>query len=272
MTYLPILVIIFQAGLVFGCGYKTWPTPEGDDVKVDNPQQVPKYYDGQMKRHVSAKGQIGIPSPKPSLKEGVPALFELADGAVIKNVVIGKKGADGIHCLGSCRIENCWWEYVGDDAATFLGKAGDTYHVSGGGAKNALNKVFQHDGGGTAIIENFQVENFAKLWLSCGNCLSNGANGPRKANINCVIAKGPGETLAGTLGNYNDSATITNVQVEGYLQDVCQVYVGNNQEKPNCCPVHETAAQDGDGKNCIYKKSDITTKPSFLGSLLSSLT
>ncbi|KAI1698371.1 pectate lyase domain-containing protein [Ditylenchus destructor] len=252
MTYLPILFIIFYAGLVFGCGYAPWPTPKGEDVKVDNPQQVEKYFDGEMKRHVSAKGQGGQ-------GEGEPALFELADGATIKNVVIGKLGADGIHCLGSCTIQNCWWEDVGDDAATFLGKAGDAYKVIGGGAKNAPNKVFQHDGGGTASIENFQVENFAKLWLSCGNCPSNGSNGPRKANIDCIIAKGPGETIAGTLGNYNDSATITNVQVEGYLKDVCQVYVGNNQEKDCPAPLHEKATQDGDGKNCIYKKSDITT-------------
>ncbi|KAI1695470.1 pectate lyase domain-containing protein [Ditylenchus destructor] len=183
MTHLPILVIIFHAGLVFGCGYSPWPTPMGDDVKVDNPQQVPKYYDGQMKRHVSAKGQIGIPSIKPSLKEGVPALFELADGAVIKNVVIGKKGADGIHCLGSCTIENCWWEYVGDDAATFLGKANDTYHVIGGGAQNALNKVFQHDGGGTAIIENFQEENATQFGMRHRARRQNNDDNARK-NVN----------------------------------------------------------------------------------------
>ncbi|KAI1700213.1 pectate lyase domain-containing protein [Ditylenchus destructor] len=225
MTYFPILIVLCHAVLVFcDCEFGTWPNPQ-ETVKVN----------------------LSLP------------LFELEDGATIKNVVIGKAGADGIHCLGSCTIQNCWWEDVGDDAATFLGKAGDTYKVSGGGAKNAPNKVFQHNGGGTAIIENFQVENFAKLWLSCGNCINNSPNQPRKASINCVKAIGPGETIAGTMGNYGDSATIKNIRVQGKLQDVCQVYVGNNQQKANPSPVHETSAQDGDGKNCIYKKSDITT-------------
>ncbi|KAI1716127.1 pectate lyase domain-containing protein [Ditylenchus destructor] len=69
-------------------------------------------------------------------------MFELEDGATIQNLVLGKPVADEIHCLGSCTIENCC--------------ADDTYKVVGGGAKNAPNKVFQQDGGGTATIENFQ--------------------------------------------------------------------------------------------------------------------
>ncbi|KAI1701583.1 pectate lyase domain-containing protein [Ditylenchus destructor] len=207
-------------------------------------------FDGEMKRYVSAKGQGGP-------GEGQPALFELADGATIKNVIIGKLGADGIHCLGSCTIENCWWEDVGDDAATFLGKAGDTYKVIGGGAKNAPNKIFQHNGGGTASIENFQADNFGKLYRTCGNCPNNSTSLPRKADLDCIKATGPGLSIAGVNGNYADSVTLTNVQIEGKVQDVCQVYEGNTTEKQPPVKQNFTPTQDGDGKNCIYKKSDI---------------
>jgi hypothetical protein len=103
-----------------------------------------------MARHIAGNGDGGV-------QEGQPPVFELEDGALIKNVILGAPAADGIHCLGSCTIENVWWEDVGEDAATFKGKAGATYTVNGGGAKKASDKVFQHNGGGTLTIKNFQV-------------------------------------------------------------------------------------------------------------------
>ncbi|KAI1708043.1 pectate lyase domain-containing protein [Ditylenchus destructor] len=104
-----------------------------------------------------------------SQSETQPPIFELEDGATVKNVILGAPSADGIHCKGSCIIENCWWEDVGEEAATFRGGASATYTVTGGGAKKAADKVFQHDGGGTLTIQNFQVEDFGKLYRSCGN-------------------------------------------------------------------------------------------------------
>ncbi|MGV9978070.1 pectate lyase [Micromonospora wenchangensis] len=44
------------------------------------------------------------------------------------------------------------------------------WHVDGGGARPASDKVFQHDGGGELTIRNFDVSNFGKLYRSCGNC------------------------------------------------------------------------------------------------------
>lgn len=43
-------------------------------------------------------------------------ILELAAGAVLKNVIIGAPAADGIHCKGSCTLQNVWWEDVGPAA------------------------------------------------------------------------------------------------------------------------------------------------------------
>jgi hypothetical protein len=51
--------------------------------------------------------------------EGQRAIFRLENGAMLRNVIIGTPGANGIHYYGSCTLENVWWEDVGEDAATF---------------------------------------------------------------------------------------------------------------------------------------------------------
>ncbi|KAH7694793.1 pectate lyase, partial [Aphelenchoides avenae] len=105
-----------------------------------------------MVRHVAGKG-LGDGGQGESQKQ----IFKLEDGAVIRNVIIGSPAADGIHCKGTCTIENVWWEDVGEDAATFKSKVDSSkYTVTGGGARHASDKVFQHNGAGTLTIKNFQ--------------------------------------------------------------------------------------------------------------------
>ena len=125
-------------------------------------------FDGKLKRHFGS-GALGGSGQD----EGQPALFELADGATLENVVIGAPAADGIHCLGSCTLRNVWWQDVGEDAATLLGaSATQKMTIECGGAKGASDKVFQHNGPGTMIVRNFDVQDFGKLYRSCGNCKS----------------------------------------------------------------------------------------------------
>ena len=53
------------------------------------------------------------------------------------------------------------WEDVGEDAGTFRttdGCNGGNFLVTGGGAKNADDKVFNFNGGGTLTVKNFQVK------------------------------------------------------------------------------------------------------------------
>ena len=48
-------------------------------------------------------------------------------------------------------------------------KAGDQSWIIGGGAYHASDKVVQHNGCGTVNIINFYVEDYGKLYRSCGN-------------------------------------------------------------------------------------------------------
>ncbi|KAJ3939022.1 uncharacterized protein N0V96_011136 [Colletotrichum fioriniae] len=96
------------------------------------------------------------------------AVFILESGATLKNAIIGPAQAEGVHCRGPCTIENVWWEDVCEDAATFKG-TGPRY-VKGGGAKEASDKVFQHNGEGWLHIDGFYANKFGKFYRSCGNC------------------------------------------------------------------------------------------------------
>ena len=49
------------------------------------------------------------------------AVFILKDGATLKNAIIGKDQIEGVHCEGSCTIENVWWSAVCEDALSLKG-------------------------------------------------------------------------------------------------------------------------------------------------------
>lgn len=85
-----------------------------------------------------------------------------------------------------------------EDALTIKQTSG-TSTVTGGGAKGAEDKVIQHNGGGTLIIKDFFVQDFGKLWRSCGNCKSGQTK--RVVEISGVVAK-DGKLLAGANENY----------------------------------------------------------------------
>jgi hypothetical protein len=125
-----------------------------------------------------------------------PHQFVLQDGATISNVIIGPNNGEGIHCLGSCTLNNVWWTDVCEDAATFKQKSGTSY-VNGGGARKADDKVLQHNGGGTLAVKNFYAEDIGKLYRSCGNC---GTQYARKSTFDNIRLNGA-DVLAGVNGN-----------------------------------------------------------------------
>ncbi|CAD5219949.1 unnamed protein product [Bursaphelenchus xylophilus] len=243
------IAVLFLAAHV-SAQFAAWPKPTST-------QKVPKtievkagtVFDGKMERYVSAFTDGGV-------EEGQPPMFLLGDGATIQNVVLGYPAADGVHCNGSCKIENVWWEDVRDDAATFLGEKNAVYSVTGGGAQKAHDKVFQHNGGGTLTIKNFQAEDIGRLYRSCGNCYINGKF-DRHAIIDNVKVTGPCLSLACVNGNYGDSATLTNVQISGAVTSICQDTVGNNKETLPPVKHLYVPGQDGDGKVCNFKKTDV---------------
>nr|BAI44497.1 pectate lyase [Aphelenchus avenae]BAI44498.1 pectate lyase [Aphelenchus avenae] len=239
---------VFCVALCAGVAVAQFPNPTSTK-KVPATIQVKKGvpFDGKNVRHTAGFADG-------SQKEGQPPIFKLEDGAVIRNVVIGAPAADGIHCQGSCTIENVWWEDVGEDAATFRGGNDVKVTITGGGAKKASDKVFQHNGGGTVTIRNFQVEDFGKLYRSCGNC---GCNYKRNVVIENVKAKGPAKNIAGVNYNCGDTATLKNIQVSGKVNFVCETYKDNGSGTEPTGGKQYKVGQDGDGKQCIYKAADI---------------
>lgn len=155
------------------------------------------------------------------------AVFLLENGATIKNVVIGANQAEGIHCKGSCNIYNVWFEDVCEDAITLKQTSG-TSNIVGGGAKGASDKVVQHNGGGSVVIDSYCVQDFGKLYRACGNCKT---QYKRSVTISNVIAKN-GKLLAGINSNYGDVATIkTSTNSYSGVKSICDSFQGNNSGK-----------------------------------------
>ena len=55
------------------------------------------------------------------------------------------------------------------------------------GARNASDKIIQHNGGGTLYVKNFLAESFGKLYRSCGNCST---QNQRKSEFDTIVANG----------------------------------------------------------------------------------
>jgi hypothetical protein len=136
--------------------------------------------------------------------EGQPAVFDVMEGATLKNVIIGPLAADGIHCLGNCTLDHVWWQDIGEDAATALGPAGTVMNITCGAAYQGSDKTFQFNGRGELRISNFYVANAGKLVYSCGDCTGNG---------------GPSQDL----GDQRHHATPTIVGIKFQLRDVATI-------------------------------------------------
>ena len=57
---------------------------------------------------------------------------------------------------------------MGNYQAITIKQDSGTSTITGGGAKGAEDKVVQHNGGGTVVIDSFCVQDFGKLYRSCG--------------------------------------------------------------------------------------------------------
>ncbi|CAE6439078.1 unnamed protein product [Rhizoctonia solani] len=210
----------FDNALVKRAASCTFPSPPKTS-SLSAPMAVKGTFDGGNVRYDRGKGACS------GQKEGgdKDAVFLLENGATLRNVVIGADQAEGVHCKGSCTIENVWFEDVCEDAITIRQTSGTTT-ITGGGAKGASDKVVQHNGGGTVNISSYCVQDFGKLYRACGNCKT---QYKRTVNISDVIAKN-GSLLAGVNSNYGDVATIKNVQATS-VKSMCDTFEGNNSGK-----------------------------------------
>ncbi|KAL1670446.1 polysaccharide lyase family 3 protein [Schizophyllum commune] len=195
----------------------TFPSPPSTS-SLSEPMTVTGDFDGgnvRFDRGTSCTGQA----------EGgdSDAVFLLEEGASLSNVVIGADQAEGVHCLGSCTLTNVWFEAVCEDAITIKQDSG-TSTITGGGAKGADDKVVQHNGGGTVVIDSFCVQDFGKLYRSMYE---------RHVEISNIIAS-DGSSLAGINSNYGDTAKIdvASSQIDD-VDSICDTYEGNdNGDEP----------------------------------------
>ncbi|TEA14212.1 putative pectate lyase D [Colletotrichum sidae] len=214
----------------------TFPTPKGSQnlaaVKTIGPGEK---FDGGMQLWDRS------PSTCKGQSEGgnKDAVFILQEGATLSNVVIGPNNGEGIHCLGSCTLNNVWFQKVCEDAITFKQTSGTSF-VNGGGAQDAEDKVLQHNGGGTVHVKDFYCKNCSKMYRSCGNCKTQTA---RKSIFeNCKLDGG--KVLAGVNGNNGDTAEIKNSCVVG--AEVCENFEGNSSGKEP-----SLVGKGPDGKSCV---------------------
>ncbi|MFC7931797.1 pectate lyase [Streptomyces cinereoruber] len=225
-----------------------WPQARGS-APVASTIEVSGTYDGRLKRF-HGTGALGSDGQDESQKP----VFVLEDGAVLKNVILGTPAADGVHCLGSCTLQNVWWENVGEDAATFKGtSAKSVYTVYGGGAKGASDKVFQFNGAGKLVVTKFQVSDFGKLVRSCGNCKKQYA---RTIILNDIDVTAPGKSIVGVNANYGDTAALRNIRIHGDAKkkiEPCTRFTGNSTGKEP-----KAIGTGPDGTTCRYSAGDLS--------------
>lgn len=202
-------------------------------------------FDGLNKRYNLSGGGQG---------EGQPPLFDVQEGGVVRNVIIGAAAADGIHCKGNCTIDHVWWEDIGEDAATAMGPAGTIMNITCGSAVNGSDKTFQFNGRGEMHISKFYVEKSGKLARTCGDCTNNG--GPRKLVINDVITRDV-STIVGINTNFGDIAIIRNLTLSNSgtsKTKICQVYKGVVKGSGSSSAL----GVEFDTANCDVRPADVT--------------
>ncbi|EMD64074.1 hypothetical protein GGP41_006528 [Bipolaris sorokiniana] len=214
------------------------PASKGS-VTLKAAQAVSGTFDGGMKtygRGVSCTGQA----------EGgdKDAVFIIKNGGTLKNAIIGKDQIEGVHCEGSCTIENVWWVDVCEDALTIKGDG--SAMVKGGGAQAASDKVVQHNGKGTVTIDGFTVMDFGKLYRACGNCKNSVTRSVVVKNVKAYN----GKVLTGINPNFGDSSTITNTCATS-VKTICEEFKGTT-------PGNEpSSVSKGPSANCKYTASAI---------------
>ncbi|KAF1319602.1 Pectate lyase, partial [Globisporangium splendens] len=170
-----------------------WPASKGL-VQLVAPQVVKAgtTFDGGMKtyelKNVKCQGQ------KESSKNTMVFLVE--PGATLKNVIIGKERPEWREC--TARRHGCKSRSVVDDVCE-----DGAVTITGGSASS-------HNGPGAVSIDGFYVEDFGKLYRSCGTC----GNVKRKVTVSNVYAVNPKSSIVTVNKNFGDEAKLTNVKVK----------------------------------------------------------
>lgn len=102
-------------------------------------------------------------------------LFELAEGATLKNVILGDNEADGIHVVAAnakpVNVDNVHWTDVGEDALTVKPEGGadvTNLNITNSSARKANDKIFQLNANAHVKVDNFQADDFGTLMRTNG--------------------------------------------------------------------------------------------------------
>ena len=228
------------------CKITAWPAPKGSTVNISGTKSVTTY-DGGGALHEGNLNDCSVGD-----QSSTNAIFEVADGGSVKNVIFGKNVGDGIHCLGSCTIDNVWFPYICDDAITINkdGASSGTSTISNSGFKGARDKTIQHNGGNSTLnITNVYVEVAGKLYRSCGSGGGCTTSAKHTVNISNLIAIGV-DQVAGV--SENDAVTLTNI-CTFRTPTLCNTYKVNSDSDST---KGANGTGEGPSPNCSYKASD----------------
>ncbi|MCU1791826.1 pectate lyase [Pectobacterium polaris] len=142
-----------------GAGPVAFPKASGDATVVNDTIKVGpgEVFDGGGKTF-TAGSKLGDGGQA----EGQKPVFELAQGATLKNVVFGDNAADGVHVRGDAKIDNVHWTNVGEDALTVKSNNGKPANVeiTNSSAQGASDKIFQLNADANLTIDNFKAKDF----------------------------------------------------------------------------------------------------------------
>ena len=234
------------------CPDITWPTANGS-MNLGSGMIVGgnEVYDGEMAVHDGS-----LEDCSQGDQDSVDPLIEVANGGTVKNVIMGSRVGDGIHCLGSCTIENVWFPYVCDDAISVLG--GGTVNIRNSGFKYARDKTIQHNGTATVNIDTVYVETAGKLYRSCGEGCSSGTS--RTATLSNIVAIGV-DQIAGV--SENDTVTLRNICLHRSYS-ICSIYEpGNSDESTSGV----NGSNEGPNSNCNFSLGETHALLSRVGGI-----
>jgi hypothetical protein len=220
-----------------------WPSSVGSTVNISGTKSISGVYDGGMAVHEGTLNDCSTGD-----QSSTKPIFDVADGGTVKNVIFGKNVGDGIHCEGSCTIDNVWFPYVCDDAITMLGGSGKTAKITNSGFKGARDKTIQHNGNGSTVtIDNVYIETAGKLYRSCGQGCS--SSDKRTVNVSNIYAIGVNQ-LVGV--STNDKATVSNICAYR-SPTICKTYQPGSDTETT---IAANSTAEGPSANCTYKPSD----------------
>jgi hypothetical protein len=156
-----------KAGTGTGTSSTDEPKASGGIVTVDKTIKVGagEVYDGKGQTF-TASDALG----NGDQSENQKPLFELAEGATLKNVNMGENEADGIHVNAKnaqeVHIDNLHVQNVGEDLITVKGEAGakvTNLNITNSSAKGADDKIIQLNANTHLKVDGFKADDFGTM-------------------------------------------------------------------------------------------------------------